>query len=88
MPSVKFTALLFRTEGPGGWTFAEIPESLRPTNRLAWGMTPVLVRVGGREARTSVWTEKDGRALLPLSKKLRAGLEAGDSAQIELEYEF
>ncbi|NUN69719.1 MAG: DUF1905 domain-containing protein [Bacteroidetes bacterium] len=101
MKSHLFRSKLFTYPGKGGWTFAPVPKKHAPAAKLAWGRTPViacLVRVESKvnrnpdkameriEWRTSVWTEKSGRVLLPLPKKIRKHYSDGDTVLLELTY--
>ncbi len=81
-----FEAVLFKYPGKGGWTFAPVPSEFAPPYKMAWGRTPVRATVDGKEWDTSVWTEKSGRILLPVPKKIRGGKGDGDTVQVELQY--
>ncbi|MFZ4619493.1 MAG: DUF1905 domain-containing protein, partial [Bacteroidota bacterium] len=70
----------------GGWTFATVPKKYAPSSKLAWGRTPVIALMNGKEWCTSVWTEKSGRVLLPIPAKLRGPLGDGDTVVLELTY--
>jgi hypothetical protein len=83
---VKFSSLLFRIPGKGGWTFAPVPRKHAPPVTAGWGRTPVEASVDGREWKTSVWREKSGRTLLPVPKAIRAGKEDGDSVRVTLRF--
>ena len=84
----KFTAVLFRIPGKGGWTFAPVPERSAPPVQHAWGRTPVVATVDGVRWRTSVWREKSGRTLLPVPKSVRGEKGAGDRVKVRLEFSF
>ncbi len=101
MSSEVFRSKLFKYPGKGGWTFATVPKKHAPSSKLAWGRTPViasLVRVQKKnpknpdkavdqiEWRTSVWTEKSGRVLLPIPAKVRGPLGDGDTVLLELTF--
>ncbi len=79
-----FTGVLFRVDGPGGWTFVEVPAELAPDEVGAWGRTPVTATVDGASWDTSVWTERGGRVLLAIPKRRRAGKEAGAAVTVTL----
>ncbi len=81
----RFTAVLERVAGPGGWTFAPVPPELAPPVTGPFGMTPVRATLDGRSWRTTVWRESSGRVLLPAPRRVRHGKEAGDTVEIELE---
>jgi hypothetical protein len=80
----RFTAKLFRTEGKGGWTFVLLPQEIDLPVTGAWGMTPVIATVDGREWKTTVWRDKAQRCYLPVPKKMRAGKEAPAEVHITL----
>lgn len=82
---VRFTASLFlHNFEKGAWTFVEIPPELAPPVMGAWGMTPVLASVDGREWPTTVWRDKTQRSLLPVPKKVRGKKGDGDTVEIVL----
>lgn len=82
---MKFTARLFRYPGPGGWTFAKVPEKHAPPATAPWGRTPVVAIVDGREYRTSVWRDRKHGTLLPVAKAIRGEKGDGDTVTIELQ---
>lgn len=82
----RFTAVLFRTPGKGGWHFAPVPEECAPPVTHGWGRTPVTAEVDGRRWRTSVWREKTGRTLLPVPAAIRAGKGAGDRVRVVIDF--
>ncbi len=79
-----FTAVLFRIEGPGGWTFAPVPPEVPLPEGRAWGRIPVRATVDGQTWDTSVWREKTGRVLLAVPAKLRGGKGPGDTVAVVL----
>ena len=80
-----FRARLWRYPGPGGWTFARIPAKHAPPATHAWGRTPVLASVDGREWATSVWRDRTHGTLLPVPKRLLGGKRDGDVVAVRLE---
>ena len=84
MARIKFKAQLFRVPGPGGWTFARVPEKYAPQATAPWGRTPVVVKIDGCECKTSVWRDKKHGTLLPVSKSVRGDKGDGDTVIIEL----
>lgn len=80
----SFAGVLFRYEGPGGWTFVEVPAAFAPEVAGPWGRTPVVATVDGRSWETSVWTERSGRVLLPVPKRVRGGKEDGHEVVVSL----
>lgn len=85
---VEFESLLFRVAGKGGWTFATVPEHCAPQATEAWGRTPVIATVDGREWRTSVWRERSGRTLLPVPRQIRGTKGGGDAVRVRLRFNF
>jgi len=81
---VRFKTTLFRYPGPGGWTFARVPERCAPPATHAWGRTPVIATVDGETWETSVWRDRRHGTLLPVPEKMRRGKEHGDEVIVEL----
>lgn len=81
---MTFGAKLFRYPGPGGWTFARIPDGHAPPPSHAWGRTPVLARVDGHAWETSVWRDKKHGTLLAVPKRVRGEKGDGDVVTVEL----
>ena len=82
----RFTAVLFRWPGKGGWHFAPVPEKFAPPVTQGWGRTPVRATVDGTMWETSVWRGKDGRTLLAVPLKVRGSKGAGARVRVELEF--
>ncbi len=80
-----FTARLFRYPGPGGWTFARIPERHAIPATHPWGRTPVVATVDGTRWATSVWRDKHHGTLLPVPAKIRGTKGDGDTVCVTLE---
>ena len=80
----KFTAILWKYPGKGGWTFVTLPEEMIPPVTAAFGRTPVLAEVDGRQWETSVWRDKTHGALLPVPAKIRRGKKEGDRVEVRL----
>ena len=83
-PEASFTGVLFRVDGPGGWTFVEVPSAFAPDVAGPWGRTPMLATVDGSTWATSVWTERTGRVLLAVPKRIRGEKEAGHEVVVSL----
>jgi len=79
---MAFKAVLFRYPGPGGWTFAPVPDVFAPPVTEGWGRTPVLATVDGKSWETSVWRDKKHGTLLPVPKKIRGRKEAGEEVEV------
>lgn len=84
--TISFKATLFVYPGKGGWTFARVPKAFSPVVTLRWGRTPVQAVLRDVAWNTSVWTDKHGDTLLPIPKKVRGKLGAGDDVDISLSY--
>ena len=80
-----FSARLFRYPGPGGWTFAIIPDERAPPATHPWGRTPVAASVDGQRWQTSVWRDRQHGTLLPVPKRLLGGKGDGDLVDVTLE---
>jgi hypothetical protein len=83
-PSRRFSAVPFRYNGPGGWTFVEVPDEAAPARAGAWGRAPVRAHVNGHTWDTSVWRDTRRGWMLPLPAKVRKGLTAGEPVEVEL----
>ncbi len=81
---MRFTTKLWRYPGPGGWTFALIPDEHAPPVTEGFGRTPVLARVDGQSWETSVWRDRKHGTLLPVPRKVRGAKEGGDAVEVEL----
>ncbi len=79
-----FKAKLFRYPGPGGWTFAPVPDDHAPPVTEGWGRTPVRATVDGRSWETSVWRDKKYGTLLPVPKAIRGAKGDGDVVTVEI----
>ena len=84
MDGTPFEAVLFRIEGPGGWTFAPVPEDHAPPVTAGWGRTPVRATVDGRSWDTSVWRDRARGTLLAVPKRQLAGKKPGDRVTVSL----
>jgi hypothetical protein len=82
-----FEAKLFRYPGPGGWTFAPVPDAHAPPVTHGWGRTPVVANVNGRSWSTSVWRDKKYGSLLPVPKHIRGDSGDGHTVMVELSFE-
>lgn len=83
--TAKFRSKLIRYPGPGGWTFAPVPERHAPPATHGWGRTPVHASVDGKSWDTSVWRDKAHGTLLPVPKRLLGQKGEGDTVAVELE---
>jgi hypothetical protein len=81
---MPFRSKLFRYPGPGGWTFAPVPDRHAPPVTHGWGRTPVLARVDGQSWETSVWRDRTFGTLLPVPRRVRGDKGDGDTVLVEL----
>lgn len=81
---MPFSSTLVRYPGPGGWTFAPVPDEHAPPPTEAWGRTSVVAIVDGVRWETSVWRDRTHGTLLPVPKRVRRGREAGEVVMVEL----
>jgi hypothetical protein len=85
--TTEFSARLFRVSSKSGaWTFVEVPKRHAPPVMHAWGRSTVIATVDGYQWKTSVWREKSGRTLLPVSKAARRAKGDGDRVRVRLEF--
>jgi hypothetical protein len=79
-----FKATLLRFPGPGGWTFAPVPDEHAPPATHGWGRTPVVATVDGTTWQTSVWRDKARGTLLPVPARIRGAKGHGDVVEVKL----
>lgn len=84
LDGVAFKALLFRYPGPGGWTFARIPERHAPPVSRGFGRTPVTASVDGHTWDTSVWRDRTHGTLLAVPARIRGTMGDGDRVTVSL----
>lgn len=82
----RFTAVLFRYPGKGGWHFAPVPDKFAPPVTHGWGRSPVRATVDDQTWETSVWRGKDGRTLLAVPAKVRGDKGDGDRVRVTLRF--
>jgi hypothetical protein len=73
-----------KVPGPGGWTFAFVPDRHAPPATHPWGRTPVVARVDGHAWNTSVWRDRAHGTLLPVPKRFLGDKGHGDTVEVEL----
>ena len=76
--AMNFKSKLFKYPGPGGWTFAPVPQKYAPPVTAGWGRTPVNATVDGHTWDTSVWRDKKYGTLLPVPKRFLGTKGDGD----------
>jgi hypothetical protein len=85
-PVGEFWSHLFTIPGKGGWTFATVPEKYAPSGKRSWGRFSVRATVDGQSWDTSVWRSKDGKALLPIPKRIRGDKTDGDRVRVRITF--
>lgn len=88
----KFTAEIWRHDGPAAWYFISLPDDLADELRSeyahrqkAFGSLAVLARVGGTEWKTSVFYDrKRATYLLPVKVGVRKSEDLEDGDLVEL----
>ena len=95
LDQMEFSGELWRSSGPGGWTFITLPPDCADRIRFcggakigrAWGMIKVRAGIGGSCWETTIWPDKaSGSFLLPVKAAVRKkeGLATGDCADVVL----
>jgi hypothetical protein len=72
--SFEFAGEVSRFVGKGGWFYVSVPKKYKKyleKKRPAWGMYPILVRVGSTSWNTKLMVKKGGDFFIALKEKLR-----------------
>jgi len=77
-----------RLEKLASWTVAPLPDSIPIEAVSSFGRTPVIASVEGREWSTSLWTDKSGKTMIALPKKVRGYLMPGDTVEIIFRFDY
>lgn len=80
-----FDGVLFRWDGPAGWTFVVVPPEHAPDLAGAFGRVPVTATVGGVSWSTSVWRDQEHGWLLAVPKRVRKDKDDGDRVHVVVE---
>ena len=83
--SYTFTAVLQKL---ASWTVAPLPTTIEIEAVSAFGRTPVRAEVSGKVWSTSLWTDKKGKTMIALPKKVRGTLVEGDVVEISFEFDY
>ena len=70
------------------WTVAPLPESLKIEAVSSFGRTPVIATLNNKEWSTSLWTDKEGKTMIAVPKKVRGSLTEGDVVEISFEFDY
>ena len=81
---IRFTAVLNRTDSPGGWTYVIWPKSAAFFGTQ--GLVKVEATADGVPFTTAFMAMGDGRQMLPIKAAVRRaiGKDAGDRVKVEL----
>lgn len=80
-----FEGTLFRSDGPAGWVFVQVPQSHAPDFAGAFGRVPVTATVDDVTWATSVWRDKQHGWLLAVPKRVRRDKDDGDRVRVAVE---
>lgn len=90
--SYAFDALLWKSEGPGGWHFVSLPPEMSSEIRLhfqneeqGWGRLSAAVTLGAIAWESALWFDtKRNTYLLPIKTEIRkkAGLTVGTTLSL------
>ena len=83
--SYSFTAVLQKL---GSWTVAPLPQSIEIEAVSSFGRTPVTAEIDSKTWSTSLWTDKKGKTMIALPKKVRGVLIEGDLVEISFEFDY
>ncbi|WP_422040315.1 DUF1905 domain-containing protein [Roseibium sp.] len=92
---MNFSADLWLSPGPGGWTFVTLPAVCADQIRFvaggqkakSWGMIKVKVTIGSSTWRTTIWPDKaSGSFLLPIKAAVRKAerVSVGDRVEVDM----
>ena len=95
LDQLEFSGDLWRSPGPGGWTFVTLPAECADRIRFltggrtakGWGMIKVKARVGDSTWQTTIWPDKaSGSFVLPVKAAVRKAekVAAGDRVEVKL----
>lgn len=70
------------------WFVAPLPYDIKVEAVHAFGRTPVIATVNNKTWSTSLWTEKDGKTMIAIPKKVRGGLLEGDEVEIYFKFDY
>ncbi|WP_421981308.1 DUF1905 domain-containing protein [Roseibium sp.] len=95
LDQMNFSADLWLSPGPGGWTFVTLPEACADQIRFvaagqkakSWGMIKVKVTIGSSTWRTTIWPDKaSGSFLLPVKAAVRKAekVSVGDTVKVDM----
>ena len=83
--SYTFSAVLINISS---WRVAPLPEYIELEAVREFGRTPVNAKCCGKKWATSLWTDKNGKTMLPIPKKIRGKLDEGDVIEVYFEFDY
>lgn len=94
----SFEAVIWKSEGPGGWFFASIPNQLsieirsfHQESEEGWGRLKAVAKIEDMEWETAIWFDtKHDCYLLPVKANIRKklGIHEGSNVTVKLELEL
>jgi hypothetical protein len=73
---------------PQDWVFAPLPADIIIEAVHPFGRTPVKATIDNKSWDTSIWTEKDGKSMIAVPKKIRGNLSKGDEVEITFLFDY
>ncbi len=70
------------------WVFAPLPTDIKIEAIHAFGRTPIIATFYGKTWSTSIWTEKTGRSMIAIPKKIRKPYDEGDEVEISFSFDY
>jgi hypothetical protein len=83
--SYQFKSVLTKLES---WFVAPLPEDIKIEAVHAFGRTPVIATVNDKTWSTSIWTERSGKTMIAVPKKVRDNLSKGDEVEITFLFDY
>ena len=83
--SYTFSAILINLSS---WRVAPLPDHIEIEAVREFGRTPVAAKCCDKTWKTSLWTDRDGKTMLPIPKKIRGKLDEGDAVEVCFEFDY
>ncbi len=72
----------------GEWRVVYLPKYIKLKATQPFGRTPVIAQFCSQKWKTSLWTDKEGKTMLPIPKKIRGKLDEGDMVEVYFEFDY